>query len=147
MKLFVKILCLFLFTTAAFFLLLAKPASSATLLDPVCQTPEAKKTPTCLDAAKQNKSGENPVAGPNGVVQTAANVIAMVAGIAAVVTIIVSGIMYATAGGVASGQRAGDNPTRAKNARLVLTNALIGLIIIALTWTLASFIIQKVISF
>ena len=54
--------------------------------------------------------------------------------------------MYATAGGAAAGQRAGDNPTKAKNARLVLTNAVIGLIIIALAWVVVSFVTQKVIS-
>ena len=101
-------------------------------------------SPTCIDARNQIKNGGNPVAGPNGIIQTAATIIALVVGIVAVVMIIVGGIQYATAGGAAAGQRAGDDPTKAKNARQTIINALIGLIVTALAWTIASFVIQHI---
>src|SRR5579872_3915707 len=142
MKLIVKLLCLIALAVAVFSL--QPQPVQATILDPVCQTPAAANSPVCKDA---NKTGNNnPVSGPKGVIQTATNLIAIAAGIIAVIVIIASGIMYATAGGLAQGQRAGDNPTRAKNARAMLLNAVVGLALIVLTWSLASFIIQKVIS-
>lgn len=134
---------LFIVLSTAFFLFLPVRAHAFDPFGTSCQG-QALNSSVCKDSQKQGD--KNPIAGPNGVVQRAADLIAVIGGIAAVITIIVSGIMFTTAGGAAAGQRAGDNPTKAKNARATLTNALIGLIIIALAWAIVSFVVQKVIS-
>ena len=105
-----------------------------------CQN--APNSTVCQD--EKNKGSSNPIAGKNGVLQTTANIMAIIGGIAAVIIIVLGGIQYATAGGAAQGQRAGDNPNKAKNARQVVTNATIGLVVLALSWSIVSFIIQHV---
>jgi len=131
----------------------------------VC-TGSAASSPTCQQKKAQEAAGTNPVAGPGGIISDAANIIALVGGIAAVIIIIISGFVFVTAGvGVNDGsggstprvpvqdvvadedggQRAGDSPTRAKNARTVLVGAVIGLVVIALGWSITTFIINTVI--
>lgn len=110
----------------------------------VC-TGSAASSPTCQQKKAQEAAGTNPVAGPGGIISDAANIIALVGGIAAVIIIIISGFVFVTAGGAIGGQRAGDSPTRAKNARTVLVGAVIGLVVIALGWSITTFIINTVI--
>jgi len=99
----------------------------------------APNSPTCQQVAEQQAAGTDPIAGPNGIIQKAANLIAVVGGIIAVIIIIVSGIMFITAGGAVGGQRAGDNPNRARQARGALIGAVIGLIVMVMAWTIVSF--------
>ena len=110
----------------------------------VC-TGSAASSPTCQQKKAQEAAGTNPVAGPGGIISDAANIIALVGGIDAVIIIIISGFVFVTAGGAIGGQRAGDSPTRAKNARTVLVGAVIGLVVIALGWSITTFIINTVI--
>jgi len=144
MRIFINSFCIAL--TAAIFLFLpslvkaAGQSQDTGLLNTACQ--QAPDSAVCHDASNQIKKNTNPVV---DVVQKATNLIAVIAGIGAVIVIIISGIQYSTAGGAAAGQRAGDNPTKAKNARAMLANAVIGLIIITLAWAIISFVIQKVI--
>ena len=105
----------------------------------------ASQGPVCQQNDKQKKAGTNPVAGPNGIINSAVNIIAVGAGVAAVIIIIISGFMFVTAGGNIGGQRAGDNPSRAKNARAALIGAVIGLAIIALAWTIITYVTHNVI--
>lgn len=63
---------------------------------------------------------------------------------AAVIIIVYSGFVFATSGGSLSGQRSGDNPSRAKKARATLLGAVIGLVMIALSWAFIRFIIDRV---
>ncbi len=101
-------------------------------------------SPTCQQYLKQQKNpNSDPVAGPTGVLQTVTNIMAMLTGIVAVVMIIISGLSFMTAGGNIAGQRAGDNPSKAKKARAQLNAAVIGLLIVALSWSILTFIIQK----
>jgi cytochrome bd-type quinol oxidase subunit 2 len=65
----------------------------------------------------------------------AINIIAVVAGLAAVIIIIVAGFTYATAGGSAE---------ETKNARNRILWAAVGLVIISLAWTITRFITDKV---
>ena|SRR3990167_3087579 len=115
-------------------------------LEGPCSDPAspAYDSSTCRQKRDQQASGTNPLAGPDGVIQTAADLIALVAGIIAVITIIVSGFMFVTAGGAIGGQRAGDNPTRAREARTVMTGAIIGLVVIALAWSIVSFVNDRI---
>lgn len=109
---------------------------------PCATTPDS---PICKQNAQQQSAStnENPISGPHGVLQTATNLVALLSGIVAVIMIIVSGAQFITAGGSIAGQRAGDNPSRAKKARATLGAAVTGLVVVALAWSILSFIIQK----
>ncbi len=95
----------------------------------------------CKQNQEQATNGNsNPIAGSNGVIQKATNLIAVISGVIGVVMIIVSGFTLITAGGAQGG---GDNPNKVKKARGRIMASLIGLVIIALAWTIVTFIIQK----
>jgi hypothetical protein len=108
-------------------------------LSEVCK--KAPSSPACQQNASQNGTKNNPTI---KIIRTAANIIAVIAGIGAVIMIIISGFMFVTAGGGIGGQRASD-PNRAKGARATLTGALIGLVIIALAWTIVTFVTDKLV--
>ena len=108
-----------------------------------CSAASASSSPACQQDATQNKSKSNPIAGPNGVLQKAANLIAELTGVVGVIMIIAGGITFATAGGAPGGQRAGDNPNRAKKARTMIFAALTGMVVVALAWTIVTFVVQK----
>lgn len=105
----------------------------------------AAQSPICKQNQAQlnDPNNTNPVAGTTGILQTVTNVMALLTGIVAVAMIISSGITFITAGGNLAGQRSGDNPSKAKKARAQLTAAVIGLLIVALSWSILSFIIEK----
>lgn len=127
------------------FLVQALPAQAA--FNPFCTTDssgncvsgpckDAPSSPACQQNKDQNGNSTNPAV---NIIRTAVNIIAILAGIASVIVIIISGFQFVTAGGLAPGQRSGD-PNRIKSARSALTGALVGLVIIALAWTLVTFI-------
>lgn len=101
----------------------------------------AVNSSVCKDAARTGI--KDPIAGKDGIIQTAANLIALVTGIAAVIVIIISGFIFVTAGGTGFKSAAGGAPTRAAKARGALTGAIIGLAIVALAWALTTFIISR----
>jgi hypothetical protein len=76
------------------------------------------------------------------IIHTAADLIAAVAGVAAVIVIIISGFQFVTAGGASPGQRSGD-PNKIKSARAALTGAIIGLVVVVLAWTLVTFVTDR----
>jgi hypothetical protein len=136
-------LLLILFCAVTFFAATAG-ASAYNILGTACKPGQnGSQGSVCQQNAKQNAApgNGNPVIDR---INTAANIIALIAGIAAVVTIIYSGIQFITAGGVVGGQRAGDNPGGAKKARATLINAIEGLIIVALAWSIVNFVLNAV---
>lgn len=98
----------------------------------------ASTSPTCKQAAQQqaDANNTNPVSGKGGVLQAATNLIAAIAGIAAVIMIVVSGFNLVTSGGDAE---------KVKKAKAKITSAIIGVVIIALSWTILSFVNEKLI--
>lgn len=109
-----------------------------TSLFKACDTnAQTKNSSVCKDKG----TTKNPV---NRIINVAANIIAILTGIAAVITIIISGFMFITAGGGISGQRSSD-PNRLKTARATLTAAIIGLVIVALAWAIVTFLTDKLI--
>lgn len=94
-----------------------------------------KDSPICKD----RNTTTNPV---NDKIKVAADIVALAAGAAAVILIIVSGFKFITAGGASPGQRSGD-PNAIKSARATLTAAIIGLVIIALAWTIVTFVTDR----
>jgi hypothetical protein len=96
----------------------------------------------CQDKAQQNQNPtDNPV---NNIIHVAANIVALLTGVVAVIFIIISGFKFITAGGSIGGQRSAD-PNSLKSARATLSAAIIGLIIVALAWTIITFLTDKLI--
>jgi hypothetical protein len=120
--------------------------SQAKAFDPFGQTCNSatNSSPTCQQAANQGGQTSNKLTGTTNIIQVAANIIAVITGVAAVIMIIISGIKFITAGGAAPGQRSGD-PNAIKSAQATLTAAVIGLIIVALAWTIVRFVTDNLI--
>jgi hypothetical protein len=95
----------------------------------VCGSSSASNSSTC------KTNGSDPITGRNGVLYKVSRAVALIAGIAAVIVIIVGGFMYITAGGDAG---------RAKNARSMIIGAIIGLIVIVLAEAFIALIINLV---
>jgi hypothetical protein len=104
-------------------------AASNPLLQ-ACDKVDASNSSICNN---QNTT-TNPV---NHILHIAADIVALLAGLAAVILIIVSGISLITSGG---------NTDTVANARKRITNAIIGLIIIAFAWTIITFLTDKLIT-
>lgn len=110
-------------------------------LNSACQTNDlTRNSEICHQSQSQGKT--NPVSGPKGIINTGANIIALITGIGAVIVIIISGFMFVTAGGAAPGQRSAD-PNRLKTARSALSGAIIGLVVVALAWAIVRFVTNK----
>lgn len=103
----------------------------------------AETSPLCTQAKTQKT---DPVAGANGVISKAANLIAIVAAIGAVIMIIIGAFEFVTAGGTGfKSQVAGAAPTKVAKARSRIASGLIGLVVVALAWTIVRFITDRVI--
>lgn len=122
---------LLLVISTAFYMLLPMQAALAAdvILDPACKaTPNAE---ICQKREENTKT--NPLL---KVIRVAVNIVAAVAGVIAVIMVIVSGIQLITSSG---------NQENITNARRRLVAALVGVVIIALSWTIISFVISNLI--
>jgi type IV secretion system pilin len=123
------------FLILSFFLLLSLvftgchpvKTSAFDLFGDVCSGQGSSST-ACQE--KLNRGGENRLSGPNGIIKTAANIMALVTGIAAVIVIIIGGLSFVTAGG---------NAEQAATARRRVLFALVGLVVVALAWSIVTF--------
>lgn len=98
-----------------------------------CSNSNATSKPAiCSD--NQTNSKDNPIIGPNGLVTKGVKILALIVGIAAVVSIIISGIRFILSSG---------DPNNVNNARQALIYSLVGLIIAAMAQAIASFILNK----
>lgn len=115
---------------------------SARAYDPLnaaCNTGSASdKSTICTQNNAQQLTDTNPVAGSNGLLSKVTNLIAIGAGIIGTIMVIVSGFQIITAGGGGSG-----DTNKIKKARGRLLAALIGMVIVALAWTIVTFVVQK----
>lgn len=82
-----------------------------------------------------NIDTSNPLIGSNGLIVKIGYILAILSGIAAVVTIVVSGLLYITSGGDAA---------KAKGARDAIVSTVIGLVVIALASTLIAFVLSRI---
>jgi len=92
--------------------------------------PDFKPSPIC--ASKGTTT--DPV---NHIIHVTADIFALLTGLAAVILIITSGISMITSAG---------NADAVGNARKRITNAVIGLVLVALAWTIVSFATDKLIT-
>ena len=119
---------------------LASKTSAIDLFGSACK--QANGSSVCNQAKEQGN--KNPIAGPNGLISKAANLLAIVGGVIAVIMVIYSGFLFVAAGGSPIGQRSTD-PNQLKKARATLVGALIGAIVIALAWTITRFVTDRII--
>jgi hypothetical protein len=107
-------------------------------LNPLTQACQGKaaSSPACVQAKAQDTNNTNPIAGPNGIISKAANIIALIAGLGAVIMIILGGFAYVTSAGNA------ESVTKARQRILAAT---IGLLVVALSWSIVRFVTDRVI--
>jgi hypothetical protein len=106
--------------------------ASAAIVNAVDVTSEVCKQAPSSPICKQATPDTNPVV---DTINAAANIIAALTGIAAVIMIILGGFSYVTAGG---------NAEQATSARRRIVGALIGLVVVALAWAATRFITDRV---
>lgn len=87
------------------------------------------------------KKAQDPFSGKRGLLARITDIVAYIAGGAAIILILVSALRYVTAGGDISTGARDDNDVR--DAKRTIANALIGLVIIVLAHTIIVFVIKK----
>jgi type IV secretory pathway VirB2 component (pilin) len=92
---------------------------------------------TAGNAACTNPSrgGANPLLGPNGTLTKVTKFVSYIAGICAIIIIIVSGFMYVTSGG---------DPGKISNAKDAVLYALIGVVIAIVAQAIIIFVLNKI---
>lgn len=92
-------------------------------------TGDAADSAVCKD-----KTTKNPLTGSDGLLVKITNIIAFIAGAAAIIVIIVSAIRYITSGG---------DSAKVGNAKAALINAAIGVLVIVLARSLIVYVLNK----
>lgn len=82
-----------------------------------------------------NGGTADPITGPNGAIGKATRLLSAIAGVAAAIAIVVSGLYYVTSDG---------DPGKVKNAKSALIGAIIGIIIVAASQAILTLVIKKV---
>ena len=99
-------------------------------LDSACTDDVRGISPNCPATTTKN-----PLTGPDGILMKITRIIAIIAGVSAILVIIISGIKYMLAGGDAK---------KASEARNGLIGALIGLVIISLAGLIIMFVVTRI---
>lgn len=86
----------------------------------------------CLE---QQNGGSNPLTGQNGLFFGVSRIVAIIAGIASVIIIVIAGFRFTTSGG---------DPAKVKEAKSALVAALIGLVIIVLAASIISLVLSRI---
>ncbi len=101
---------------------------------------DTSSSAVCTDD-KNTNSNQDPFSGKYGLLAHIADIVAYVAGGAAIILILVGALRYVTAGGDISTGARDDNDVR--DAKRTIANALIGLVVIVLAHTIIVFVLQK----
>lgn len=115
------------------FLLAVALPTAAYAFDPFAAVCNVGGSGSTVCNEKANNS-TNPLVGPTGLILIIAYTVATVAGIAAVIILMVSGFRYITSGG---------DPAKAESAKHGIFNALIGIAVILLATSIISFVLGK----
>ncbi len=106
------------------------PATAVNLFGGVdCSNPKVAESAVCQDAQKNTN---NPLTGKNGVILRVSRILAIIAGLAAVIIIIVSGLRYVMAG---------SDSNQAASARTAIIYSLIGIVVILVAQSLVALIL------
>jgi hypothetical protein len=96
-------------------------------------TKDTNGSPVCQQATSQKQSNNNPVI---STIQTASSIMAFLAGVLAVIMIIVSGFTFVTSGG---------SSEATASARKRIVNSIIGIVIVGLAWLIIRVITDRII--
>jgi hypothetical protein len=129
-----KILCGF--AILGFSLVFPASALAANQLCPSPKPPSmSQETYDELLKSEVCKSQSDPIAGPGGLISDVTNVVAVVAGIAAVVMIMVAGFKFITSTG---------DSGKVQEAKKTLTWSVVGLVVIVLARSIIIFVLERV---
>lgn len=103
---------------------------SAGVLDGACQSNGGAGSPSAACTGQQEQ-----ISGKNGILYRVTQLIARFAGVAAILLIVVSGILFVTANGEAG---------RVASARSTLIGAVVGLVIVIAAESILKFVLTKV---
>jgi hypothetical protein len=113
----------------------AAPLAAAAAYNPfstVCTgSGAANSSAVCTDAGSKG----DPISGPHGVIMATVNILAMIAGAAAIILLIIAGFKYVTANG---------NSSAINSARDTIIYTLVGIVVIVLARTIIAFAIDKI---
>ena len=128
MKFFIRNLVVFAITLVTIVSLSSSSLLAATF-DPLSNacSGAGSSSGVCQNHTANNAASNNPT---THVISVAANILAVIGGIAGVITIMIGGLNYITSGG---------NSEAITKGKKRIIGALIGLVIIALAWTIARF--------
>lgn len=119
-----------LFSLCALLIFVLTPSPIASAFDPnaeVCRDGAARQSSVC-------DTDRNPIVGNDGILLEIVNIIALVAGFAAVIVIIIAGFQFVFSNGDSS---------KISTARNALVFAIVGLIIIALSRVIIGFVLSS----
>jgi hypothetical protein len=109
------------------------PTYAASILGNTCSAGgDTSSSSVCTDIS--SNPNENPVSGNDSLILKIANIISYVAGIAAVIVLVVGGIQFAVSGGDSS---------KVSSARTTILGAVIGIVIIVLGRAMINFLISR----
>lgn len=111
---------------------IAGHAVNPSAFNEACKSGAASDSTFCTDSRRATSS--NPLTGSDGVIMDVVNIVALIAGAAAVIIIVLAGLRFVSSGG-SSEDIAG--------ARRTIIYALVGLVILVLARTLVAFIIGR----
>jgi len=123
-------------------MLLITPLAMPSLQDhvyafnPLSGACSGKASTSASCTAANGQGGNDPVGGPNGLIAKASNIIAIVAGIGAVIMIFIGGFQFIASAG---------NAESAAKARKRITAAVVGLVIVVLAWAIVRFVVDRLI--
>jgi hypothetical protein len=98
--------------------------------EPCRQNPDAS---ACLDDQTQTQSS-NEIFGPDGVLTKAAELVAVIVGVASVIMIIVGGFKYVTSSG---------DPNNVKSAKDTILFAIVGMLVAISTQAIVLFVLER----
>lgn len=108
--------------------------SSVDVLDDICRKkPDAS---ACVDRVKNpTDNRQNPIYGPNGIITKVVNLVTIIVGIVAVISIIFAGFRFITSG---------NNPQEVTRARELIIYAIVGLVVAAFAQILVRYVLDNV---
>lgn len=123
-----------IFIIAVIFAFFAMPILATSVVGAVdvvdCNDPRLQQSTLCRDA----QVTENPLFGPNGILTKVIYILSLVVGVAAVISMVISGLRLTISGG---------EPSSISSARRGILFALIGLVIAAMAQALVQFVLSK----
>jgi hypothetical protein len=108
-------------------------ADGTKVCGPCASNPNA---PTCTQASNQGGENNNRITGTGNIINATSNVLALITGVAAVIMIIIGGFTMVTSGGSTEAVTA---------ARRRIIYSVIGLVVVALAWTIIRFVSNRLI--